>query len=499
MIRVRVAPCLHCRASIYVFRDPLISIASRGAREARAFYGCVACGAVSLRLRGVETFSCESCRARWQAHSPRVYTQNPQVRCPHCRRESSLADLLNAQPCWHPVLVLERSLRDGRDFHKLRRVEQEDPITDSSPDWPARKALCSPIPEGLETGHLLRSGFRRWCDLYTKRQVASIQTALDEVNDLTISEPVRARLCLSILGACEMPGYLCRWDRYHPKAFEAIANHRYSRSTVVVETNLLSPTGRGTIPRRLDAAEWGLRWMGQYGLPSRTKHALASGKRRSLAVGALIVTGSSERQLLKDGTAQLVLTDPPYHDDLQYGELARLFHAWMADMLGIPIPSESSEAVPNSQRGTDSNHYERLVTACLVESRRILAPDGRLILTYHNKDLKAWRAIGNALRAAGFRVVGLATVTAENPADHCKRGKEAFQCDLVIECTPCRVGRPREPRFSICGEAISPERRNLIAIGRALAERVNLRQAVDMAERYLGHLRNLGDDRVLIR
>ena len=322
--------------------------------------------------------------------------------------------------------------------------------------------------------------------------------ALREIDLLAVSEPVKTKLRLSVIGACEMPGYLCRWERYHPKAFEALANHRYSRSTIVAETNLVSPTGRGTIPRRLEAAERGLRWLANGGFPKRTRHAYTSGKRRKLSTGALVVTGSSERQLLRDGNVRLVLTDPPYHDDLQYGELARLFHAWMHEILNVPLPDELYEAVPNHQRGTDSTRYEQLVAACLVESRRVLAQDGRLILTFHNKDMRAWRSLANALRTAGFRVVGLATVSAENPSDHSKRGKEACLCDLVIECIPHCPDRLGKPSVTVCGETSSSERRNLIAIGHALAEQVNSRKAVNLAERYASHLRVLGENRVLI-
>ena len=499
IIRVRVARCLHCRSDIFVFRDPLVSVASRSAGETRAFYGCSACGAVTQRSRGVQNYSCGACRSRWPVHGPTGYMKHPQIRCPHCEKGSLLGDLLDHEPRWHPVLVSERIVRNGRDAHSLRPADDGDPVSEWTIERPSPGILDSPIPPGLETGHLIRNGFRRWCDLYTKRQIRSIQTALTEVNRLSVSEPVRARLHLSVIGACEMPGYLCRWERHHPKAFEAIANHRYSRSTIVVETNLVSPTGRGTIPRRLAAAERGLRWMGRYGLPRRTKHAYTSGKRRKLSTGALVVTGSSERQLLTDGSARLVLTDPPYHDDLQYGELARLFHAWMREVLGVPLPDEFSEAVPNGSRGTDSTRYEQLVSACLAESRRVLSRDGRLILTFHNKDMMAWSSLANALRTAGFRVVGLATVSAENAADHSKRGKESFLCDLVIECVPRRPGRPSEPGLKTCGELTSAERRNLIAIGRALAERVNYREAIDIAERYANHLRALGEDRLLIR
>src|SRR5258708_1149966 len=98
----------------------------------------------------------------------------------------------------------------------------------------------------------------------------------------------------------------------------------------------------------------------------------------------MVVTGSSARQLLGDGTAQLVLTDPPYHDDLQYGELARLFHAWLAVVAETSTPPEDGEAVPNVVRGTTTGRYEQIVKECLTESWRTLARDGRLVLTFHN-------------------------------------------------------------------------------------------------------------------
>ena len=98
------------------------------------------------------------------------------------------------------------------------------------------------------------------------------------------------------------------------------------------------------------------------------------------------------------------------------------------------IPDERKEAAPNASRGITTKHYEKKVAACLLESRRTLASGGRLVLTFHNKDLDGWEALAGALLHAKFDVVALATVAAENSADHSKRGKQSFLSDLVIEC-----------------------------------------------------------------
>lgn len=63
--------------------------------------------------------------------------------------------------------------------------------------------------------------------------------------------------------------------------------------------------------------------------------------------------------MLINGATHLIFTDPLYHDDLRYGELARLFHAWMAHA-GESV--ESDEAVPNPVRGATTEHYENKVT-----------------------------------------------------------------------------------------------------------------------------------------
>jgi hypothetical protein len=130
---------------------------------------------------------------------------------------------------------------------------------------------------------------------------------------------------------------------------------------------------------------------------------------------------------------------------------------------------------------------------------RTLAWNGRLLLTFHNKDLNAWEALAGALLRANFIVIALATVSAENPADHSKRGKESFLSDLVIECRPRTSSRRRLRKPKIFGITKTPERRNLVAIGLALAEQVNRGITGDLQPLFQAHLTALKTSRVLIR
>ena len=184
---------------------------------------------------------------------------------------------------------------------------------------------------------------------------------------------------------------------------------------------------------------------------------------------------------------------------MQYGELARLFHVWLRVYAGTVTPDERAEATPNPMRDSDTRRYEEVVAECLTESRRTLAPNGRLVLTFHNKKLAAWEALGNALMRAGFVVAALAVVRAENAADHSKRGKRTFLCDLVIECVPRTDEVSVTSLPEISGRILNNERKNLLAVGLAVSEVCNLRSGESIRALYLENLDRLGGGPVLIR
>lgn len=287
---------------------------------------------------------------------------------------------------------------------------------------------------------LRQAGFRRWSDLYPARQLECLIELARAARILDTSLAIRQRLILAIVGAAEMAGHLCRWDRYYPKAFEAMANHRFSPVGLGVEVNLLSSRGRGTLPRRLAASVKAAKWTRQQFAEEVTPAVLVQSERRrwpSAPSRPLVVTGSSERQLLPAKSVDIALTDPPYFDSVQYGELSYLFHVWAraTGLAGADVHVNlKEEAVPNRVRGTAYNDYKSLLERIFAEIGRSLNQEGRVLLTFHSTDIRAWHALGAALSSAELTVTGLAVCHAENEADHAKRGKRAFSKDLIIEC-----------------------------------------------------------------
>lgn len=483
VLRVRVSTCEGCNKDVFEFPRAMVSVASRSPSNQRAFFGCRCCGTVSLRKRNIDSFKCDGCGKRHHAVEARG--------CPHCTEEGLRPH------SWHAVLVQELDSTGKQPRAVLRKVRHDDPVHARTATHTC-EALARPISMGKETKRLLASGFACWGDLYTDRQASALREGLAAISRLDAKTSVKDRLAFCMLGAAEMPAFLSRWDRFHLKPFEAMANHRYAQTSLVVESNPLSPVGRGTVPRRLEAAAGALEWMfDAQERPPRVVTATAGqhGRKRT-EWDVLVTTGSSVKQELRDASVNVVLTDPPYFDDVQYGELARLFHIWLSLYDPNIVVDEDAEAVPNAFRGKTATDYQAVIAACLRESRRTLAADGTLVLTFHNTKLAAWQALTGAIAAAGFRVASLAAVLAENSADHCKRNVKAMLHDLVIECVDGARGREKQARLQF--RPRTEAEKDLAAIGLALAHCVRKHTPEELEAVYRKNLEAIGGKSRLI-
>lgn len=121
---------------------------------------------------------------------------------------------------------------------------------------------------------------------------------------------------------------------------------------------------------------------------------------------------------LDDGSVDVVAIDPPYYDSVGYSYLADIYYVWMRTYLGDLFPKEfsgalspkSEEAIVDRKHKLAPNskgrrHFQTKMTQSLAEVRRILRPDGQLILMYGHKKIEAWEAILSATTDAGFQPV----------------------------------------------------------------------------------------------
>lgn len=440
--RVAVAPCTACGRRQRIFPHALVSLTSRVERNLpEAFLACPN-GHLFKGRRDVAG-TCSTCGEL--TDPARTYTPRRVITCP-CGHEDRLEDRARTTGLTWEVVLVERAGGGRRELSLPTPGE----LAAAQAGHADPRMQLGVIPEGQETAVLRRHGFRSWEDLYPRRQRAMVERLLELAPSCSPDADVVAALKLAIIGSTEMAGHLSRWDRYYLKSYESMAGHRFNFTTLPVEPNAWGTTtsGRGTTLRRLvqlvKAAEWlkertggGLQVAGPIAATAPTVPALLGQDVDGQSLerpDVLVVVGSSERQLLPSGSVDLVLTDPPYHDDVQYGELSQPLQAW-----GGLTPAESrGDAVVNRATGqlVAAGSYTALLASIFRESARLLRDDGHLIFSYANRDPHAWAQLLEALQSAGLRAAGCTVVHSENETDHAKRNVRACTLDLLLDLVP---------------------------------------------------------------
>lgn len=432
-LRVATVTCPKCEVERRLYPYALTSLVKR--KEAKAREAFLACRRGHLFRSDIRARQCPEC-TEWVDPEER-YLVGRRSTCPNCGWESPLEDLMQGGVTWVPILV-QRASRERRELShpSAREIERSE---DSR--WNPTRNL-GPIPKGVETRVLLRHGFASWESLYPSRQRVVLESLLQAVSALDVAEPVSMALELAAVGVAETAGYASRWDRWYLKNYETMALHRFNLTTLSAEPNVwgVYRYGRGTFSQRLRAMEKASNWLkSEVGTSVVVEGPWdASSPRTAMTdeVAARVVLGSSERMTLPDAVVSLVLTDPPYHDDVQYGELSMPLRAWAR----LGVHDGRSDAAVNRVNGNagDEETYRGMLSRLFREAHRVLDPEGRLVFSYANKEPTAWIALFQALEDTGFHAVAYEIVHSENETGPWKAGMISCDLDLLLEASPRR-------------------------------------------------------------
>lgn len=441
-LRVATAPCPSCENTLRLFPSALVSLTDRV--DCGGDTGYLACPAGHLYLGpATKRSSCSTC-GRYVKPTTR-YTTGRMVRCVECGWVGKISALAGTGGFAWEVLLVERVGASAREIGPPNVTEVE--AADCSLWAPARR--LGAIKDGVETRVLLRHGMRRWNDLYPARQRVVLESLLAGCRSVAKKDAhVRRALEAAVIGSAEMAGFTSRWDARYLKAYEAVANHRFSFTTLAVEPNVwgVESYGRGTVARRIDLITKAGTWLEErVGRPLQVEGPIPAAARRT-PIGkdydARVVLGSSERLCVPAGSLDAVVTDPPYHDDVHYAELSDLFRAWAGGGTGA---IEGDAVVHRGEMERATEDYCKRLVKVFTEVRRALCADGHLVLSFANREPRAWAALFAALQSAGFRTVGFEVVHSENETDHAKAGRRACNLDVLIDlvATDRRVHRHR--------------------------------------------------------
>ena len=450
---------------------------------------CRYCHAVYKLPIHVKEFQCD-CGMRTIVGAGTL--ENGKTRCPSCAAVHSLSKPglpASKRPEW--FLFAQEYVRrtpsgitrhfksatnEDRNRYKkasriLSRIEQNE-----GPFVPIR-----PIPHFSPSDmRPLIHGFKRYRDLFNDRQLLHLTLlgkAIQGIENPKLKRILALAFSEHLTTNCMYTAYAFGYRRTSPM----FSIHSYRHIVRPVELNpWLKKIGRGTFPNVLSKILKAIQEAktprklsplgGQFQVTYNHREYQQNGTRSIPSVlarssrAAIITSSSEDLSQIPDNLVDLILTDPPYYDNLSYSKLSDFYLSWQ-QALGVAEPpyDDDDRAAPfadslaaKSKSKEAFETYRRGLRSILSECYRVLNPSGLLVFTYHHKSIGAWSALGSSLALSGFKCTGVLPLRGEGQGGlHSLNG--TIKWDAAFACRK----QPNSPPLSLDRDQIGVLFKNL--------------------------------------
>lgn len=320
----------------------------------------------------------------------------------------------------------------------------------------------SRIPEeGQETDRLHEHHYHKWSDMFLPRQLLGLATllqAISEEADISCQEMLLSAFFSLIEGSNGFARYKANQQKSE-SAKGLFSRHDYAPKMTPCEDNIWGTNyGKGFVPW-FEIVKKGKAWAknsenssydpkgslvrifgaGSCEFSSISNQTLGAGDRAAL----IACTDSRRLDDLGFELADLVITDPPYADNVNYAELADFFHVWLRLILKDryawfrpEYTPKIQEIVENKSRGTTADDFGRGLQEVFAKAKQKLKPDGLMAFTFHHAEDSAWVALLEAICKAGFVLEAIYPIQSEGSTSLHLQDKEAIAYDLIHVCRP---------------------------------------------------------------
>ncbi len=305
--------------------------------------------------------------------------------------------------------------------------------------WVPTRAIPT---EGRSDDRLINYGYRHYHDLFNPRQLLHLSLLAEAI--AKVEGQARDALALAfsdhLTTNCMLTTYAFGWRRLAP-LFSLRAYRHVSRP---VEINpWLDGTGRGTYPNTVRQVQRAIDFARAPTVAHLDGGFVRSGSLNANGHTRVVLAGDSRKLAgVPDKSIDLILTDPPFFDNIAYSELSDFFLPWL-QALGL-IRGTGDSRLPESlaARARDESGYQAFrkgLADCFVQMRRVLKDGGRLVFSYQHSTPEGWDALAFALASAGWQPIQVFPMLG-NSSSGLHQHEGTIMWDAV---TVCRKGRVR--------------------------------------------------------
>jgi len=456
---VKFIPCPYCGQDVDLCSSQIFARHAYAKRRGTARAFCPRCGDICLVYSNDTHSQCKSCGTHFNPQSGPAKGQK--ATCPSCNHTFPIAQTIRDTGCppSHRLYAKLVLLNNGSKIYAPTTDDDCQLYERASHELAGRS---SPYPlvaiePGYNTNQVLNYNYHYWHQMFNNRQLLCLSILADRIRDID-------DLALRNLFTCLFSGVLefnNMFTSYKGEGTGAVrhmfAHHILKPERLPLEANLWgTPKSSGSfmtmfegrIRRALDYAEnpfelrlsskagkrasekvFGLSEMLSFDL-AKDYGQFASGRRVYLSCGDSSTTD------IPDQSVDVILTDPPFFNNVHYSQLADFFHVWQRHLLGNDGSRQSHTTRSLAEvQNADASQFTNRLGAVWLEANRVLKDGALLAFTYHHSRAAGWSAVLHALMLANFHITAAHPIKAEmSVAMPKQRAKEPIDFDIIMVC-----------------------------------------------------------------
>ncbi|HQE91692.1 MAG TPA: DUF1156 domain-containing protein [Anaerolineae bacterium] len=390
--------------------------------------------------------------------------------------------------------------RGGFDFRAPTQADldavaaAEAELARQRPLWEAQDVIPTEeidTTSNYDRGHRLY-GITTWAEMFSPRQLLSLGAFVETLQELRVdlskelnterANAVETYLALAIDKSTDYNSIQAGWHSSRQVVAHTFTKHNFSMTWDFSEFD----ASANLLPWSIDQITDAYRDIAKLAMASQVSldsNLVERGPLTQLQGNAAHIAS------LADASVDVIVTDPPYYDNVMYAELADFFYVWLKRTVGhlyplwfsAPLTDKDAEAVANPARFKDiapaltpgasprgrggrgaremaAQDYERKMGAAFREMARVLRDDGVLTVMFTHKQVEAWDTLAMALINAGFTITASWPVHTESEYSLHQARKNAAQSTILLVCRKRksesanqRMGESANERISASG------------------------------------------------
>ncbi|MFX0095920.1 MAG: DUF1156 domain-containing protein, partial [Candidatus Hodarchaeota archaeon] len=350
-----------------------------------------------------------------------------------------------------PLVVLEKNSKGKKIFREFCLNDKEAyasavkflktlEIKQSSRDLSFIPSEMAP-PVGHRSCSNAIYGLRTWGMLYNRRQALSLAIFASEVKNVyqDILNEVKDEKLAKIL------------TTYLSLAVDRLAD-RLTTLTRLESNSVSFPSlfAGASLPMIWNYAEVNP-FNGEMGSFNRAVSWVAQAIQKQAKIltqkPAIVACADAKALPYPDNYFDAIITDPPYYDSVNYSDLSDFYYVWLKRMIGefypnlfrTPLTNKKAEIVMSRLRAGGNTklarkNYESALTDAFKEIKRVLKPEGTVVLMYTHKSTLAWENLLNSLLRAGLYVTASWPIHTEINNRHRALGVASVGATIFLVC-----------------------------------------------------------------